>query len=49
MASGSKDSIPKRVGAHWRATFAGAVIGGDERDFIGQYRRNSHRARDAKI
>ena len=27
----------------------GAVIGGDERDFIGQYRRNSHRARDAKI
>ena len=25
-----------------RATLAGAAIGGDEQDFIGQYRRNSH-------
>lgn len=37
-----KGQYSKAVGAHWRATFAGAVIGGDERDFIGQYRRNSH-------
>ena len=41
-ASGSKGSIREAVGAHWRATVAGTVIGGDERDFIGQYRRNSH-------
>jgi hypothetical protein len=30
------------VGAHWRWTVAGVAIAGDERDFIGQYRRNSH-------
>jgi hypothetical protein len=30
------------VGGHWRWTIAGAVIGGSEDDFIGQYRRNSH-------
>lgn len=30
------------VGAHWRVTLAGVVIGGNQRDFIGQYRRNSH-------
>ena len=32
----------KAIGAHWRGTLAGTVIAGDERDFIGQYRRNSH-------
>jgi len=32
----------RAVGAHWRATFGGAAIGGRVRDFIGQYRRNSH-------
>jgi hypothetical protein len=32
----------RAVGSHWRATVAGAVIGGDEQDFIGQYHRNSH-------
>jgi hypothetical protein len=37
-----KGQYSKAIGAHWRATAAGAVIGGDERDFIGQYRRNSH-------
>lgn len=37
-----KAQYSKAVGAHWRATLAGAAIGGDERDFIGQYRRNSH-------
>ena len=37
-----KAQYSKAVGAHWRATLAGVVIGGDERDFIGQYRRNSH-------
>lgn len=37
-----KAQYSKAVGGHWRATLAGAVIGGDERDFIGQYRRNSH-------
>lgn len=37
-----KGQYSKAVGAHWRATVAGAVIRGAERDFIGQYRRNSH-------
>lgn len=37
-----KGQYSKAIGAHWRATFAGAAIGGRERDFIGQYRRNSH-------
>jgi hypothetical protein len=29
-------------GQHWRTTLAGAVIGGEEDDFLGQYRRNSY-------
>lgn len=37
-----KGQYSEAFGAHWRATLAGAVIGGDERDFIGQYERNSH-------
>lgn len=37
-----KGQYSEAVGSHWRITLAGAVIGGDERDFIGQYRRNSH-------
>jgi hypothetical protein len=37
-----KGQYSEAIGQHWRATLAGAVIGGDERDFIGQYRRNSH-------
>jgi hypothetical protein len=37
-----KGQYSEAIGAHWRATLAGAAIGGEERDFIGQYRRNSH-------
>jgi hypothetical protein len=37
-----KSQYSRAVGAHWRATLAGAIIGGDRDDFIGQYRRNSH-------
>lgn len=37
-----KGQYSEAVGSHWRMTLAGAVVGGDERDFIGQYRRNSH-------
>jgi hypothetical protein len=37
-----KGQYSEAFGAHWRATIAGAGIGGRERDFIGQYRRNSH-------
>jgi hypothetical protein len=29
-------------GQHWRATVGGVLIAGDERDFLGQYHRNSH-------
>jgi hypothetical protein len=37
-----KAHYSKAIGSHVRGTLAGTVIGGDERDFIGQYRRNSH-------
>ena len=37
-----KAQYSEAIGAHLRATLAGAAIAGDERDFIGQYRRNSH-------
>jgi hypothetical protein len=37
-----KGQYSEAFGAHWRATIAGAGIGGRDRDFIGQYRRNSH-------
>lgn len=37
-----KGQYSKAVGAHWRGTLAGAIIGGGRDDFIGQYRRNSH-------
>jgi hypothetical protein len=30
------------VGQHWRATVAGNLIRGEEDDFFGQFRRNSH-------
>ena len=29
-------------GQHWRTTMAGVAIAGDSKDFLGQYRRNSH-------
>ena len=37
-----KGQYSEAIGAHWRVTLAGAIIGGDEQDFIGQYRRHSH-------
>ncbi|HKY19633.1 MAG TPA: hypothetical protein VJM31_00315 [Vicinamibacterales bacterium] len=37
-----KGQYSRALDAHWRWTLAGAAIGGEERDFIGQYRRNSH-------
>ena len=37
-----KGQYSEAIGAHWRATFAGTGIGGRDRDFMGQYRRNSH-------
>jgi hypothetical protein len=37
-----KGQYSEAIGAHWRATVAGTAIAGDEPDFIGQYRRNSH-------
>ncbi len=37
-----KGQYSEAIDAHWRWTLAGTAIGGDERDFIGQYRRNSH-------
>jgi hypothetical protein len=37
-----KGQYSRAIDAHWRATVAGAIIGGHEDDFIGQYRRNSH-------
>lgn len=37
-----KGQYSEAFGAHIRATLAGVVIGGDERDFIGQFHRNSH-------
>jgi hypothetical protein len=29
-------------GQHWRTTAAGVIIRGNQDDFLGQYRRNSH-------
>jgi hypothetical protein len=37
-----KGQYSEAFGAHIRATLAGVVISGDERDFIGQFHRNSH-------
>jgi hypothetical protein len=37
-----KVQYSEALDAHVRWTLAGTVIGGDERDFIGQYHRNSH-------
>lgn len=30
------------AGVHWRATVAATVLAGSDKDFLGQYRRNSH-------
>ena len=37
-----KGQYSKALDSHWRVTAAGVIIGGEEEDFIGQYRRNSH-------
>ena len=37
-----KGEYSQAVGQHWRATLNLTVIRGDARDFLGQYRRNSH-------
>lgn len=37
-----KGEFSRNSGAHWRATMAGVLIRGDQADFLGQFRRNSH-------
>ena len=37
-----KSEYSAAFGQHWRLTFTGVGIGGDETDFLGQFRRNSH-------
>jgi hypothetical protein len=37
-----KGQYSRAIDGHWRITLAGVAIGGSERDFIGQYHRNSH-------
>jgi hypothetical protein len=37
-----KGEYSQTFGRHWRLTLAAAGIGGDDDDFLGQYRRNSH-------
>jgi hypothetical protein len=37
-----KGEYSQAYGRHWRATVAGALIRGEQADFLGQYRRNSH-------
>jgi hypothetical protein len=38
----AKGEYSQARGPHWRATMSGAIIRGDDDDFLGQYRRNSH-------
>jgi hypothetical protein len=38
----AKLEYSQAFGAHWRATAAFTLIRGDESDFLGQYRHNSH-------
>jgi hypothetical protein len=37
-----KGEYSEAFGGHWRAILTGVVIAGSDRDFIGQYHRNSH-------
>ena len=37
-----KGEYSQARGQHWRTTITAALIRGDEDDFLGQYRRNSH-------
>ena len=36
-----KGEFSQALGAHWRLSVRGTCLGGDESDFLGQYRRNS--------
>jgi hypothetical protein len=38
----AKLEYSQALGAHWRATASFTLIRGDQSDFLGQYRRNSH-------
>ncbi len=37
-----KSEFSEALGSHWRVTFAGALIRGNDTDFIGQFNRNSN-------
>ena len=37
-----RGEFSQAVGGHWRFTFDGVALGGEDSDFLGQYRRNSH-------
>lgn len=37
-----KGELSRTVGQHWRLTFSGAGIAGNDTDFLGQFRRNSY-------
>jgi hypothetical protein len=37
-----KGEYSEALGQHWRVTFAGVGIGGNDEDFLGQYRHNSY-------
>ena len=39
-----KVEYSQAMSARWRLTLTGVGIGGEEEDFLGQYRRNSHAA-----
>jgi len=39
-----KGEFSQAFGQHWRATFTGVGIAGQDSDFLGQYHRNSHAA-----
>jgi hypothetical protein len=38
----AKGEYSQTRGQHWRATIGGAIIAGEQTNFLGQYRRNSH-------
>jgi hypothetical protein len=38
----AKAEYSQARGSHWRGTVTGVIIGGDDSDFLGRYRRNSH-------
>jgi len=37
-----KGEFSQAFGQHWRATFTGVGLAGEDSDFLGQYHRNSH-------